>query len=49
MKPVEQFFKPPDKVEEVNSYDESKPDEKKKLDYLKKKFFSIFFSYAKSK
>jgi hypothetical protein len=32
---VEQFFKPPDNVEEVNSYDESKADEKKRLDYLK--------------
>jgi hypothetical protein len=32
---VEEFFRPPDKVEEVNSYNESKPNEKKKLDYSK--------------
>jgi hypothetical protein len=34
-KPVEQFFISPDKVDKINSYDESKPDEKKTIDYLK--------------
>jgi hypothetical protein len=34
-KPVEQFFTHPDKVEENQAYDEKKPDEKKKIDYLK--------------
>jgi hypothetical protein len=33
-KPVEHFFIPPDKVAESKTYDESKPDEKKKIDYL---------------
>jgi hypothetical protein len=32
---VEQFFIPPDAAKEVNTYDETDPDEKKKLDYLK--------------
>jgi hypothetical protein len=34
-KPVEQFFIPPDKVEESGVYDEKMPDELKKIKWLK--------------
>ena len=34
LKPVEKFFAPGDTVKDINTYDETDPDEKKKLDYL---------------